>query len=249
MTRCIKRFADEARKLIPFDRLSLSLNDSESGTVKIAYVSGMPIAGRKFGDSFPLAGSFTEELIRTRTGFIVNATSPEELAKRYPAAVNSYKAGMRSMLNVPLISQGEVIGSLNFRSKTPNAYTERDLSLAQRIGDQIAGAIANAEIYANLKRAEQEMAVIAEIGRIIGSSLNIDEVYERFTLEAKKLIGFDWLSVALINLGEGLVRIAHHPRPIFPVGGQGDVFPLSGSFQEKVMQTRMGLIAQLESIE
>jgi PAS domain S-box-containing protein len=43
----------------------------------------------------------------------------------------------------------------------------------------------------NLKRTELEKTIIAEIGRIIGSSLNIDEVYERFT----------------------------GPRPIVPVGG------------------------------
>ena len=207
-----ERFADEARKLIAFDRIGLSVNDPEAGIVRITYVSGMPIGSHKFGDSFPLAGSFNEELIRTRTGFIINATSFEEITERFPAAVTGYKAGMRSFLTIPLISQGEVIGSLAFRSKTPNTYTEWDLSLAQRIGDQIAEAIANAQIYANLKRAEQEMAVIAEIGRIIGSSLNIDEVYERFTMEAKKLIGFDRLSVALNNLRDGLVRIAHVPE-------------------------------------
>ena len=134
-----------------------------------------------------------------------------------------------------------MIGSLSFRSKTPNAYTERDLSLAQRIGDQIAGAIANAEIYANLKRAEQEMAVIAEIGRIIGSSLNIDEVYERFTTETKKLIGFDWLSVALINHSADLVRIAHATKTDIPLRRrQGDVFPLAGSLNEKVMTNANG---------
>ena len=245
-----ERFADEARKLIPFDRVSLNLSDPVSGTIKIAYVSGIPIAGRHSGDSFPLAGSITEELIRTRTGSIVDATNPEELAKRYPAALNVSREGIRSLLNIPLISQGEVIGSLNFRSKTPHAYTERDLSLGQRIGDQIAGAIANAQIYANLKRAEEEMGVIAEIGRIIGSSLNIDEVYERFTTETNKLIGFDWLSVALINLPDGLVRIAHVSKTDIPIRRrQGDVFPLAGSLNEKVMQTRTGLIARLESIE
>ena len=176
------------------------------------------------------------------------------IPKRLPSVIrgsgNSYKAGLRSLLAVPLFSHSEVIGSLVFRSKTPNAYTERDLSLAQRIGDQIAGAIANAQIYDNLKRAEQEMAVIAEIGRIIGSSLNIDEVYERFTIEAKKLIGFDRLSVALHNLRDGLVRIAHTSKTDIHIRRRhGDTFPLAGSLNERVMQTRTGFIERLENIE
>ena len=33
------------------------------------------------------------------------------------------------------------------------------------------------------KRAEQEMVILAEIGRMISSTLDIDEVYERFAAE------------------------------------------------------------------
>ena len=46
------------------------------------------------------------------------------------------------------------------------------------------------------KRAEQEKTIITEIGRIIGSSLNIDEVYQRFADEARKLIPFDRIGLS-----------------------------------------------------
>lgn len=58
---------------------------------------------------------------------------------------------------VPLVSRDEVIGVLHFRSKTPNAYTERDLRLAERIGSQIAGAIANEQLFSDLKQAEEAL--------------------------------------------------------------------------------------------
>nr|MDA8125994.1 GAF domain-containing protein [Deltaproteobacteria bacterium] len=133
-----ERFAAETRKLIPFDSLNVTLSDPQSDILKLAYMNGMAIEGRKPGHSIPREGSLTEELIRTRTGFIVNVTSLEALIERFPAAANNHKAGVRSVLCVPLLSGGEVIGGLNFRSKRIKAYTERDLSLAQRIGDQIA---------------------------------------------------------------------------------------------------------------
>jgi len=41
------------------------------------------------------------------------------------------------------------------------------------------------------KRLAQENLSIAEIGRIISSTLKIEEVYERFAEEVKKLIHFD----------------------------------------------------------
>ena len=155
-----------------------------------------------------------------------------------------------------------IIGALHFRSTQPNAYAERDLDLAERIGAQIAGAIASAQLFADLKKAEEslkrahddlearvadrteklmranqelrdeiverkrleeekqreqqktkrlaeETAAVAEIGRVIGSSLDIDEVYERFATEARKLIRFDRITVNLCDIRENIVTVSY----------------------------------------
>ncbi len=61
------------------------------------------------------------------------------------------------MLSVPLISKDQVIGVLHLRTTKPNAYTEKDLKLAERVGHQIAGAIANAHLFAERKQAEEAL--------------------------------------------------------------------------------------------
>ncbi len=146
-----ERFAAEARKLIPFDRLVVNLNKPQENTFFNAYVSGMAVPGRKPGDSFPLSRSIIEVLLHTRAGLIVQPESVEEIADRYPSLVSTFEAGLRSVMSVPLISRDEVIGGLHFRSKKPNCYTPETLRLAERIGNQIAGAIANARLFADLK--------------------------------------------------------------------------------------------------
>jgi diguanylate cyclase (GGDEF)-like protein/PAS domain S-box-containing protein len=152
-----EKFAAEVRKLIPFDRLSVNLHDVDRGIVRPVYVFGEYIAGRQPGDTFPLKGSVSEVLVRTRAGMFSSTLSVEEMDKRFPDHVATIQAGMRSLLSVPLISRNEVIASLHFRSKKPNVYTEQDLRLAERIGEQIAGAIANAQLYLGLKKTEQEL--------------------------------------------------------------------------------------------
>ena len=111
----------------------------------------MAVPGRKPGDSFPLASSVNEMLLRTRKGLIIQPAAVEEIAGRYPSLVSTFEAGVRSMMSVPLISRDKVIGGLHFRSKEPNSYTAETLRLAERIGAQIAGAIANAQLFADLK--------------------------------------------------------------------------------------------------
>ena len=151
-----ERFAEEARKLIPFDRIMVALNNPEEGTAMVTYVSGVGIGGRKIGEVYPLRHSGNEEVMRTRAGLLVQPETEEELEARFSTLLPTFRSGLRSMLTLPLISANQVIGALHFRSKKIKAYDDRDLRLGERIADQIAGAIANAQLFTERKRAEGE---------------------------------------------------------------------------------------------
>ncbi len=62
--------------------------------------------------------------------------------------------------------------------------------------------------FGDLQQSEQENATMAEIGRIINSSLDIEEVYERFAEAVNKLISFDRISINLINSQDNTTTIA-----------------------------------------
>jgi diguanylate cyclase (GGDEF)-like protein/PAS domain S-box-containing protein len=166
-----ERFAAEARKLIPFDRLAVNLHDLDQGIVSIVYSSGENIAGRRPGDSFPLKDSVSEVLVRTKAGIFSHPSSIEAMDKQFPKHSATIQAGMRSLLSVPLISRDKVIASLHFRSRKPNAYTDRDLRLAERIGEQIAGAIANAQLFNDLIKTEKTLRESEEEQRLLIETL------------------------------------------------------------------------------
>ena len=112
-----ERFAEEVRKLIPFDRILVNLVNQQEGTLTTAYTAGMEVAGRRKGVVFPIAGSVTEQMIRTGAPILFQPESIEEVQNRFPGLVLSFQAGLRSRLSVPLIARGEVIGSLTLWSK------------------------------------------------------------------------------------------------------------------------------------
>jgi PAS domain S-box-containing protein len=151
-----ERFAEEARKLIPFDRIIVSLNNPDEGTAMVTYASGVAIEGRKIGDVYPLRHSGNDEVMRTRAGLLVQPETEGELEARFSTLLPTFHSGLRSMLTFPLISANQVIGALHFRSKQSKAYGERELKLGERIANQIAGAIANAHLFAERKKAEAE---------------------------------------------------------------------------------------------
>jgi PAS domain S-box-containing protein len=166
-------FAAEVRKLIPFDRIVVNLNNPKEGTVTTAYSSGVHVEGRRKGDVFPLKGTMNEEMIRTRSGVLIQTESIEELKSRFPGLISTFKAGILSMMSVPLISGDEVMGGLLFRSKKPKAYKDEDLRLAGSIANQIAGAIANAHLFLERKRVEEALRRNEERFRSISESLPV----------------------------------------------------------------------------
>ena len=152
-----ERFAAEAKKLIPVDSLAINLYNFQENTMRVAHVSGVNIDRRKQGDPLFLDGSLSEAVIRAQTGLRIQPVNIDEIVSQFPRLSTIFQAGLRSIMCVPLVSRDEVIGVLHFRSKMPNAYTEKDLRLAERIGAQIAGAIANAQLFSDLKQAEEAL--------------------------------------------------------------------------------------------
>jgi PAS domain S-box-containing protein len=150
-------FAEAVRHLIDFDRIAICIIDAEHQTGSVAYEMGKEIPGRRLGEVFPLSQSVYEHILKTRSGVLVQTEGTSEMEKRYPFLLASLRTGFRSMISVPLISKDQVIGGLNLRSFKPNAYTERDLKIAEDIGIQIAGAVANALLFAEHKRTDEAL--------------------------------------------------------------------------------------------
>jgi len=150
-----EQFAAEAQKLISFDSISINLFNFQENTLRVAYVSGVDIDGRRPGDTIVLAGSLSEAVIRARTGLRVQPASFDEIEDQFPLLSPMFQAEMQSFVSVPLIYRNEVIGVLHFASKKQNAYTEQTFHLAERIGIQIAGAIGNAHLFNDLNKAEK----------------------------------------------------------------------------------------------
>jgi signal transduction histidine kinase len=163
-----EKFAKEAKKLIPFNRVAINLINYGEGTVTAAYESGTAVPGRRVGYVHPLKKSFNEMILRTRSPQILHPSSLEEMEKQFPAMGAVYRAGLRSMMGAPLISRNLVIGTLHFRSKNARAYNDHHCRLAERIANQIAGAISNAQLYLEqeliqraLKKSEKELRLLS----------------------------------------------------------------------------------------
>jgi len=90
--------------------------------------------------------------MRSRSSLLLQADVMGEAGNRFSQFSRTAQAGFPSCMVVPLISQNQVIGTLNLLSSKPNVYTKANVTLAESIGTQIAGTISGAQMYEELKR-------------------------------------------------------------------------------------------------
>ncbi|MBT3316113.1 MAG: GAF domain-containing protein [Anaerolineae bacterium] len=71
----------------------------------------------------------------------------------------SMRDDIRSELCVPLINKKEIIGVINIETIKLNAYSEIDLRVLETVASQIAIAIDNANLYANLEKSHTALSL------------------------------------------------------------------------------------------
>jgi GAF domain-containing protein/anti-sigma regulatory factor (Ser/Thr protein kinase) len=113
---------------------------------------------------------------------------------------------IRSLLGLPLIVEGELIGVLHVGSLTPRDFGERDLAVLQVAAARVAPGIERARLYSALER-EHRVAMVLQrsllpkkLANVVGAS-----VAARY-LPARDGVGGDWYDV--IELPHGLLGIA-----------------------------------------
>ena len=240
-----RRFTDLVGGLIPFDRMAISATNLEQSTSQNLYVTGVAVESRSRGHVVPLAGTVTGHVVSLGSSVIIPMEDRDVLARSFPGLAAGFDAGLRSSLAVPLISN-EITGVLHLQSVSPNAYADRDIRLAEQIGAQISGAISNARLYAALQREAKEREVLAEIGRIVSSSLDIGVVYQQFADRVAELIPFDRTTIITVDLEGGTLADAYQQGIDVPGRPRGAITPLPGTQAEEVMCKRSAVLIQTE---
>ncbi|MCH8297301.1 MAG: GAF domain-containing protein [Chloroflexi bacterium] len=215
-----ERIGSQVGKLVHFDRLTINIINRENGTAASTFVTGIDIPELPTGRVFPLVGSSSGLAVSTKATQLILPQHEQELAELFPPMVTAYRAGIKSFMLVPLISQGEVVAVMRLQSKEANAYSEDDVRVAELVGAQVAGAIANAQLFAERMQAEaaerrrsQELAGLYEISRIFSAMGDFEAKATDALEKLVVLASADWVTLRLPKEGEPGLRLVAASGP------------------------------------
>ncbi len=178
--------AKTLRKVLPFDRATLTLLDSARDVLMVHALGEVSLPERilPVGAEIPRQGS--------RVGWVIEHKRPARVGdfrEEHGGFLEDrlVEEGLRSAIVVPLISKSTAIGTLNVASYTPHQYLEEDTEFLQEVANQVSLAIDNMVAYeeiAQLKSLlEQEKLYLQEeiktehnFEEFIGQGQNIKRV-------------------------------------------------------------------------
>ena len=103
-------------------------------------------------------------------------------------ALNEDETPSQSWLGVPLLIGDRVLGVISVQSVLrPNLYNEHHRDILTTIASQAAIAIENARLFQEAQRRAQETAALAEVGREISVTLDLETVLSKIATYAKDL--------------------------------------------------------------
>jgi GAF domain-containing protein/CheY-like chemotaxis protein len=149
---------------------------------------------------------------RTITARAIRERAPVQIADvladpDYGAKEAARLAGYRSNMAVPMLREGQVIGSIAVCRAEVGQFPEKQVKLLQTFADQAVIAIENVRLFNETKEALEQQTATAEILRVISSSpADVQPVFEAIVQGGLKLFPGAAIAVALPEAGE--VRVA-----------------------------------------
>ena len=164
---------DMASELENVDMAFIYLVDKDKNEAILQAYRNLPEDYIRRARKIPYPTGATWQVINS--GKIVNI---ENVQKDTNIGQAGRELGHHSALGIPITTEGGVIGVLWFFSYKEQRFEEEQVALLTSIGNQIAMAIAKAELYRNLSRKSKYEKIVRTVTQNVHSSLDLQEVLD-----------------------------------------------------------------------
>ena len=197
----------------------------EDGVVRAAAMLGVPPAFAEFwqrGPQRPGRQTALGRNIETKQPVhIVDVTADPAYVGGEPFFVAAVKlGGFRTILNVPMLKDNELIGVLSIYRQEVRAFTDKQIELVQNFATQAVIAIENTRLLKELRQrtddlseALEQQTATSEVLRVISSSPGeLEPVFQAMLENATRICGAKFGTLYLYE-GDSFHATAFHNAP------------------------------------
>lgn len=201
-----------ATRALEADSGILVLRGSTPDRLKLAATIGYERDTVGVGDEWPIDLPLpVNEAVRTGRLVAVDATEVATTPQSVLAPLLAPET--RTIVAVPLTTEGPPIGSLGLRFRQTRTFNAADRDFMRSLGGQCAIALERARLYEAERMARDRLTLLSEAGEEFAASLDVEETLATLSRLAVPRLA-DWCGVALRH-DDGTVRryAIHHRDP------------------------------------
>ena len=144
-----------ARQLVPCARASVSIFDRDAGEALLLGVSGETESQTDTGTRVPMHTGWPSQDLAL--GAVRVVEDLQSLNTRTPLMDALLEEGVGAFVNLPLIAEGELLGTLNLGFSAAGQPAEEELEIAREMADQLALGIRQAQLYEQVQQHSKDL--------------------------------------------------------------------------------------------
>jgi signal transduction histidine kinase/putative methionine-R-sulfoxide reductase with GAF domain/CheY-like chemotaxis protein len=175
LTAALNRICAELAKFFSIPAVSFALFNAELTAAQVIAEYHAPDHPRRLGDLIPVIGS-------PAVSQVLEQSSPLEFSRPLEGQPDPdldplfRRAGIGSLLLMPIVFAGEVVGLLEICGQQPRSYSTREIELLEKVASQVGQVLERLGLFAATREQADRMAHLAAISERLNRPLSVAEV-------------------------------------------------------------------------
>lgn len=119
--------------------------------------------------------------------------------------------GIKSMLTLPVIARGKIIGIMRLLTSQPRDFSRQDIDFASALAEQCGTAIENARMYERQYKEAKYLSALQDIAKAVSSIVKVQDVMDMIVATIAKAMNTDAATIRLVDSSrKRLILMAAH---------------------------------------
>ncbi len=226
---------DRVRELLEADTCAILLLDESTDELVACAARGIEEEVEQ-GVRIPVGGGFAGRVAATRQPVVLDDVDHAHVLNPILR-----QKGIKSMLGVPLLVEGNCLGVLHVGTLVHRVFDEEDVEILQLAGDRAALAIEHARLFEAERAARRRLENVQQLTDTLLMHLEIDDLLSVLLPRIREVLEADTCAVLLLD-EERAELVARSAVGIEEEVEQGVRIPVGGGFAGRVAATRQPVV-------